>query len=90
MDRVPRIRIVICVALVSLATSARGDSLPFGAALQDQSAFALGSHTLNVVFVESDGTIDVDTENWSATQIGAVQSEVTQATEYWESQTAPR
>ena len=85
MGRAQRSCVGICGVLVSLASAVRGDSLPFGAALQDQSAFALGSHTLNVVFVESDGTIDVDTENWSAAQNGAVQSEVTQATEFWES-----
>ena len=88
MDRLPRIRIALFAALVSLAGAARGDSLPFGATPMDQSAFALGSHTLNVVFVESDGTIDVDTEDWSAAQISAVQSEVAQATEFWENETS--
>src|SRR5690606_9306566 len=62
--------------------------LPYGAQPEDQSAFALGSITWNVIYVESDGSIDANQENWTAGQLAVMQSEVLQAADYWESLTA--
>ncbi len=56
----------------------------YGATSIDTSAFALGRARLNVVFLESDGSIDVDQENWTPSQLNAVRSEVGEATTFWE------
>jgi hypothetical protein len=62
---------------------------PFGAQDKDQSAFALGSFALNVIFVESNGTLDPNQENWTAGQLADLHAEIEQAAAYWEGLTAP-
>jgi hypothetical protein len=54
----------------------------------DQSAFALGSFALNVVFVESNGAIDPNQEDWTPQQLTRVREEVELAVAFWEQQTA--
>ncbi|OHB71161.1 MAG: hypothetical protein A2V70_16205 [Planctomycetes bacterium RBG_13_63_9] len=54
----------------------------------DQSSFALGTHTLNVIFVESDGTIDPDLETWTPEALATMQSKISEATAWWEGLTA--
>ncbi|MCH8921828.1 MAG: hypothetical protein IIA67_01630, partial [Planctomycetes bacterium] len=82
--------IVVLVLALSVPTPDRVAAalLPFQAQPKDQSAYALGSFQLNVIFVESDGTIDVDRENWNAGQISTVKTEIAQATSFWEQQSA--
>ena len=65
-----------------------GAQLPFGATDEDQSAFALGSFALNVIFVESNGAIDVNRENWTAAQLSDMHTEIEQAAAFWEGQTS--
>ncbi len=59
-----------------------------GATSIDTSAFALGKARLNVIFLESDGSIDVNQENWTAEQLSNVQREIGEATSFWEGLTA--
>lgn len=60
----------------------------FGATSTDTSAFALGRTRLNVIFLESDGSIDVNQETWTASQLNAVRDEIAEATSFWEGLTA--
>ncbi|MEX2188419.1 MAG: hypothetical protein WD875_16545 [Pirellulales bacterium] len=60
----------------------------YGAKSIDTSAFALGRARLNVIFLESDGSIDVNQETWSPSQLNAVRGEVAEATTFWEGLTA--
>jgi hypothetical protein len=62
--------------------------LPRNATIIDQSAYALGSMTWNVIMLESNGTIDTNQENWNAAEIALIQTEVNQAKTYWEGLTA--
>ncbi len=62
--------------------------LPFGAQYMDQSGYALGSFALNVVFVESDGSIDPNQEDWTAEQLSQVHEQIDLAVNFWEQQTA--
>jgi hypothetical protein len=54
----------------------------------DQSAFALGTFRLNVVLLESNGTIDPSTENWTPAQIDNLHREIDEAVAFWEGFTA--
>lgn len=60
----------------------------FGATAIDTSAYALGRARLNVILLESDGSIDLNQENWTPGQIASVQSEVAEAVGFWEGLTA--
>jgi hypothetical protein len=60
----------------------------YGASSIDTSAFALGRARLNVIFLESDGSIDIDQETWTASQLNDVHAEVAEATAFWEGLTA--
>lgn len=61
---------------------------PLGAQNQDQSAYALGSFALNVIFVESDGSIDPNQEDWTPGQLTEIQTKIGQAASFWEGLTA--
>ncbi len=58
--------------------------IPLNAQLKDQSAYALGTFELNVIFVESDGSIDPNQEDWTSDQIVEIQGEIDQAVGFWE------
>jgi len=59
--------------------------LPSGhtAGFTDTSEYLLGSVAVSVFLVESDGTGDVQTENWTAVDVSAVQTEVQDALAFW-------
>ncbi len=61
---------------------------PFGATNVDQSAFALGSFALNVVFVESNGSIDPNQEDWTEAQLTTMHGKIEEAAVFWESMTS--
>jgi hypothetical protein len=61
---------------------------PFGAHDKDQSAYALGSFALSVIFVESDGSLDSNQEDWTAGQLTNLHVEIEQAVSFWEGLTS--
>ena len=65
-----------------------GAERPFGAQDVDQSAYALGSFALNVIFVESDGSVDPNQEDWTAGQLNDLHREIEQAAGFWEGLTS--
>ncbi len=81
---------VVAVSLASLA--ACPDRLaarrPWQAQDRDQSAYALGSFALNVIFLESDGSTDPNQEDWTAGQLTDLHTEIEQAAAFWEGLTA--
>jgi len=78
----------ICsVLLVSCSASLHAE-LPYGAIAVDQSAYALGDFALNVVFVESNGSIDANQEDWTAGQLATMRTEIETATAFWEGLTS--
>ncbi len=59
-------------------------SVPFGAAEGDTAEFMLGDVLVTVVLMESDGSIDPNTETWSAAQIDSVRANVREGLSWWE------
>ncbi len=57
--------------------------LPFGATAADTAEYMLGDVVVSVVLMESDGSIDDDTEQWTATQIQTVKDEVEEGLSWW-------
>lgn len=62
--------------------------LPRNATYMDQSAYAMGTMTWNVIMLESNGGIDANQEDWTADEITTIQSEINQAKTFWEGLTA--
>ncbi len=61
---------------------------PRGATSIDQSAYAMGTMSWNVIFLESNGEIDANLENWTSDEISNIQNEISEAKAYWEGLTA--
>jgi hypothetical protein len=79
--------IVVCCPL--LHTAGLYAAVAYNAdPILDQSSFALGTHTLNVIFVESNGTIDTDTETWTPQSLATMQAKISEATSWWDGLTA--
>jgi hypothetical protein len=57
---------------------------PYGATLSDTSEFMIGDVWVNLVLLESDGSIDPSTENWTTTEINNVKAEVQEGLAWWE------
>lgn len=58
-------------------------SLPFGAEPEDTGEFMLGRIAVTPVFLESDGSIDPSTENWSPAQVEQVFSNIQTGLNWW-------
>jgi hypothetical protein len=58
-------------------------SVPFGATPDDTGEFMLGDVVVSVVFMESDGSIDPNTENWSAQQQRQVKQKIEDGLAWW-------
>lgn len=69
--------------LASSAYSPEGKA-PYGADYRDGTEYMLGSVYVTLVLLESDGTIDASTENWTATQISQVKAEAQEGLTWWE------
>jgi hypothetical protein len=63
-------------------------TLPYGAQVMDQSAFAMGTMVWNVVFVQGNGSIQTQRETWTPAEISTIQSGISNAKSFWEGQTA--
>ena len=84
-------RLVVCAGgllVGAISPGLAGAEGVQGATSIDTSAFALGKARLNVIFLESDGSIDINQENWSAEQLTNVHREIGEATSFWEGLTA--
>jgi hypothetical protein len=62
--------------------------LPRNATFRDQSAYAMGKMSWNVIFLESNGAIDVNQENWTTAELNKIKNEINQSKTYWEGLTA--
>lgn len=59
------------------------NAAPYGAQFWDTSEFMLGDVAISVVFVESNGAIDANTENWTQAQRDQIAVEVPNALNWW-------
>jgi len=57
---------------------------PYGATGDDLSEFMIGDVWVTVVLMESNGTRDPQTENWTPAQITQVKSEIQEGLKWWE------
>ncbi len=67
-----------------LASPSPTGERPFGADPDDTSEFMLGDVWVTVVLLESDGSVDSDTEDWTATEINNVKTEIQEGLQWWE------
>ena len=58
-------------------------ALPYGAAPQDTGEFMLGSVAVTPVLLESNGQLDVNSENWTAAHIQQVLANVDEGLQWW-------
>ncbi|MBM3964853.1 MAG: protein containing Planctomycete extracellular domain protein, partial [Planctomycetes bacterium] len=58
-------------------------SLPFGATAEDTGEFMLGRIAVTPVLLESDGTIDPSTENWTPSHVAAVMNNIQTGLNWW-------
>lgn len=58
-------------------------SVPFGASAQDTAEFLVGDVHVNVVFLESNGAIDPDTEQWTPALASSVKTNIEQGVQWW-------
>ncbi len=49
----------------------------------DTSEYLIGSVSVGLIFLESNGAIDPNTENWTPTEINNVQTQINQAMSWW-------
>lgn len=57
--------------------------VPFGASSQDTAEFLIGDVSVNVVFLESNGAIDPDTEDWNAELAAGVKANIEEGLQWW-------
>ena len=58
-------------------------TIPYGAMPNDTAEFLLGDVMVNVVFMESDGTLDQDLEDWTPASIAATKAKITEGVQWW-------
>ena len=58
-------------------------AVPFGADPADTGEFMLGEVLVSLVLMESDGSIDASTEDWTAPEIEAVKATVREGLDWW-------
>ncbi|MBA2115058.1 dockerin type I domain-containing protein [Bremerella alba] len=58
-------------------------SVPLNAQPLDTGEFMLGDVTVTVVFFESDGTVDSNTENWNTTHANQVKQRIEEGLQWW-------
>lgn len=63
--------------------SRRVMTLPYGADPDDLGEFMLGRIAVTPVLLESDGTIDVNTENWTAQLVDSVMTKIQTGLNWW-------
>lgn len=58
-------------------------SVPLNAQPLDTGEFMLGDVSVTVVFFESDGTVDANTENWNTTHTNEVKQRIEEGLQWW-------
>ena len=84
-------RLMIVVAFLGSLAACPGRlaaQRPLNAGGQDQSTYALGSFALNVIFVESNGSVDPNQEDWTASQLDNLHEKIEEAAAFWEGLTS--
>lgn len=71
------------LAIESLETRRVMATLPYGAEFDDTGEFMLGRVAVTPVFLESNGSIDANTENWNPAQINQVLSNIQTGLNWW-------
>ncbi len=71
------------LAIESLESRRVMATLPYGAEADDTGEFMLGRVAVTPVFLESDGRIDANTENWTQGQINQVLSNIQTGLNWW-------
>ena len=59
-------------------------AIPFGAAPDDTAEYMLGDVSVTLVLMESDGSVDTSTEDWTPADIGLVKERVAEGLRWWE------
>lgn len=65
---------------------AAAEGAPPGATIYQTSEYLLGRAAVGVVLLESNGSIDANTEDWSGDRLGQVTSEIVAGLDWWVSQ----
>ncbi len=71
------------LAIESLESRRVMATLPYGAEADDTGEFLLGRVAVTPVFLESDGSIDANTENWTPSHINQVLSNIQTGLNWW-------
>jgi len=71
-------------ASASEALGSPPGEVPYGADYQDTSEYMLGDIWVTVVLLESDGSIDTESEDWTQAEIDQVKAEVQEGLTWWE------
>ena len=79
----PALDSAIDASTITPGTAPTGQ-LPFGADYTDGSEFMIGDIWVTVVLTESNGSIDVSTEDWTQAEIDQVKFEVLEGLTWWE------
>ena len=58
-------------------------AVPFGASAMDTAEFLLGHVLVNVVLLESDGSVDPDTEQWRPELVEPVKANIEEGLQWW-------
>jgi hypothetical protein len=58
-------------------------AVPYGASSQDTAEFMLGDVTVSVVLLESDGSRDPDTEDWTPELVAGVKANIEEGLQWW-------
>ncbi len=69
---------------VSADSPAAAPGRPSGAAYSDTSVFMAGTCSIKVVLFESNGTLDLNSETWSASRITQVKNQISAGVKWWE------
>ncbi len=71
------------LAIESLESRRVMATLPYGAETDDTAEFLLGRVAVTPVFLESDGSLDANTENWTSAQVNQVLSNIQTGLNWW-------
>jgi hypothetical protein len=84
-DQEPVARLPDCFYPPDLGSQSRFSSVPGSPepGFYDTSEYMIGSDTVKIIFVESDGTIDADTETWTDVELNDVFNETIDALIWW-------
>ena len=71
------------MAAASVSSPPAGQG-PYGATFEDTTEFMIGDVWVTLVLLESDGSIDASTEDWTTTEISEVEAEIQEGLAWWQ------